>query len=128
MKLRLPKVPPGARLRLARLVVTRPYACASPVTAPSTTAAASAASSRSPSPARAAARAHQNSAAPARLTPSARNASQPLVANSADTTETARNPASSASTTNTVSRRADARHSSVAASAATVRTSSLGKV
>ena len=128
MKLRLPNVPPGARLRLARLVSTSPYACARPVIAPSTTAAASESSSRSARPARAIVRAHQKSAAPAALTPSARKASQPLVASRVETSDSARKPMSSASTANSVSRRAAERQTSDAASAATPSTSSFGKV
>ncbi len=128
MKFRLPKVPPGARVKLARSVVTSPYAWISPVTAPTTTVAASAASRRGPWPARATVRAAQKSPAPASETPRACAASQPLAASSAEASESARNPAISGSTMNTVSLRAEPIQSRTAASAAASSTDSFTKV
>ena len=128
MKLRLPKVPPGARVRLARSVVISPYAWIRPVAAPTTTAAASAARICGPWPARASVLATQKSPAPASETPRPRVASHPLVANSAESTESARNPATSTSTMNTVILRAEPMHSRAAARAAPSSTSSFTKV
>jgi hypothetical protein len=70
-------------------------------------------------------RADQNAAAPARLTPKARKASQPLLAVKADTSDTARNAASRISTMKMVIRRADARQQSAAPNAVRSSTSSL---
>src|SRR5690606_9434060 len=60
-KLRLPKVPPGARL-IEKKSVSTPYVCASDVAQPTTTAKATAASRRDRSPAAATARATMNTA------------------------------------------------------------------
>ena len=79
-------------------------------------------------PARVSVRAHQKSVAPARLTPSARKASQPFVASRAESAVIRRNPPMGASTAMTLSRRADARQSRPASRAAASRTSSLGSV
>ena len=82
MKFRLPNVPPGARLRLKYSLVT-PYACASETAAPSTAAAAHAATIVPPRPPSAATREAQNTAAHERVIARARSASQWFVAKSA---------------------------------------------
>jgi hypothetical protein len=96
-KFRLPKVPPGARLRL-KYSVRPPYAWTSALPAATSVTSAAARSAAVASPARAAARALQKSAAPARLTPSARTASHPLGASAALAAESARKAASARST------------------------------
>src|SRR5262249_25634724 len=89
-KLRLPNVPPGARFKLKYSLLT-PYACASDVRAPTTTAAATPLSSGRAFPERRSDAAHQKSAAPAAEIASARSAAHGLVAPNADARPATRN-------------------------------------